>query len=56
MILIEILLTSPYPVGMWENADQNNSEYGHFLHSEEYQEKLKIDSFKVSDLLSIKSG
>ena len=21
-------------VGMWENADQNNSEYGHLLRSE----------------------
>ena len=25
--------TSPYSVRMRENADQNNSEYGHFLHS-----------------------
>ena len=24
----------PYSVGMPENADQNNSEYGHFLRSE----------------------
>ena len=24
---------SPYSVGMWENADQNNSEYEHFLRS-----------------------
>ena len=29
----EILLISPYSVGMQENADQNNSEYGHFLYS-----------------------
>ena len=29
----EILRTSPYSVRMWENPDQNNSEYGHFLRS-----------------------
>ena len=23
----------PYSVRMWENMDQNTSEYGHFLHS-----------------------
>ena len=27
----EILRISPYSVQMRENADQNNSEYGHFL-------------------------
>ena len=29
----EILRISPYSVRMQENADQNNSEYGHFLRS-----------------------
>ena len=29
----EILRVSPYSVQMWENGDQNNSEYGHFLRS-----------------------
>ena len=29
----EMLSISPYSVSMWENADQNNSEYGHLLHS-----------------------
>ena len=29
----EILRISLYSVRMWENADQNNSEYGHFLGS-----------------------
>ena len=28
----EILRISPYSVRMRENADQNNSEYGHFSH------------------------
>ena len=28
-----ILHISPYSVRMRENVDQNNSEYGHFLHS-----------------------
>ena len=30
----EIRIISPYSVQMRENADQNNSEYGHFLRSE----------------------
>ena len=29
----DILLISPYSVQMWENANQNNSEYGHFSRS-----------------------
>ena len=29
----EIIRISPYSVQIRENADQNNSEYGHFLHS-----------------------
>ena len=29
----ETLRISPYSVTMQENADQNNSEYGHFLRS-----------------------
>ena len=29
----EIPRISPYSVRMWENADQNNSEYRHFLRS-----------------------
>ena len=32
----EILCISPYLVQIQENADQNNSEYGHFLHSVPY--------------------
>ena len=28
---------SPYSVWMRENTDQNNSEYGHFLHSVFFQ-------------------
>ena len=30
----EILRISPYSVRMRENADQNNTEYGHFLRSD----------------------
>ena len=30
----EILCISPYSIRMRENADQNNSEYGHFLRSD----------------------
>ena len=29
----EILRIPPYSIQMWENADQNSSEYGHFLRS-----------------------
>ena len=32
----EILRISPYSVRMRENADENNSEYGHFLRSVNY--------------------
>ena len=27
------LFWSVFSIRMWENTDQNNSEYGHFLHS-----------------------
>ena len=30
----EIRSISPYLVQMWANADQNNTEYGHFLRSD----------------------
>ena len=33
----EILLISPYSIRMRENADQNNSKYGHFLRSNTLQ-------------------
>ena len=29
----EIRSISPYSARMWENTDQNNSQYGHFLRS-----------------------
>ena len=38
----EILRISPYSVRMRENTDQNNSEYGHFLHSEKTQKKSNL--------------
>ena len=28
-----IVIQTPYSVRMWENVDQNNSDYGHFLRS-----------------------
>ena len=31
--ILRILRISPYSVRMWENADQNKSEYGYFLRS-----------------------
>ena len=36
----EILCISPYSVRMRENADQKNSKYGHFSHSERSQHWL----------------
>ena len=30
---LQRLRISPYCVRMWQNADQNSSEYGHFLRS-----------------------
>ena len=30
----EKIRISPYSIGIWENTNQNNSEYGHFLRSE----------------------
>ena len=32
-----IVIQTPYLVRMRENADQNNSEYGHFLRSDNQQ-------------------
>ena len=45
-----------YSIRMWENADQNNSEYGHFSRSVSYEydgctiglEKLKQNEFIAS--------
>ena len=36
-----ILRISPYSVQMWENTDQNNCKYGHFLRSEYILLKLQ---------------
>ena len=33
----EILRISPYSVRLRENADQNNSEYGHYLRNDLYE-------------------
>ena len=33
----EIRSISPYSLRMWENTDQKNSEYGHFLRSGVYR-------------------
>ena len=46
----EILRISPYSVRMLKNVDQNNYEYGHFLHS-----VFIIKSFENKQLLNKKS-
>ena len=33
----EILRISPYSIRLRENADQNNSEYGHYLRNDLYE-------------------
>ena len=38
---VDILRIFPYAVGMQENANQNNSEYGHFLRSERWLLKFQ---------------
>ena len=44
----EIRSMSPYSVRMRENADQNSSEYGHFLRSERQRYLIvEIQKFKV---------
>ena len=43
---------SPYSVRMWENTDQNNSKYGHFLCNDEqefFSFKVKYDRFRNRD-------
>ena len=43
----EIRSTSPYSARMRENADQNNSEYGHFSRSGKYPNFLKCYNDQV---------
>ena len=38
---LRIRSISPYSVRMWENTDQNNSEYVHFSHSDYPKETVK---------------
>ena len=40
--MVEILRISLYSVQMWENADQNNSEYGHVLRSDYVFRELHV--------------
>ena len=42
---------SPYSIRMWENTDQNNSEYGHFSRSDCFQVTVNwliISTSKIS--------
>ena len=48
----EILCISPYSVRIRENADQNNSEYGHFSHSNHLFPKFQ-GCFHVEDFSTI---
>ena len=40
---------SPYSVRMWENTDQNNSEYGHFSRSDLHSVLLSPVSFPLEN-------
>ena len=44
----EIFRISPYFVRMWENADQNNSEYEHFLRSSNWTRQTTYYLMKVT--------
>ena len=46
----EILPISPYSVQMRENADQNNSEYGHFSRSVVFLDLVRESGFLLMDL------
>ena len=39
---------SPYLVRMRENADKNNSEYGHFSRSEYYQKRIQSSTIYLN--------
>ena len=43
----EILRISPYSVRMWENTDQNNSEYRHFLRSAALNSLNLLEQVKI---------
>ena len=45
----EIRSISPYSVSMWENTDQNNSEYGHFSRSLGHYWQLQLELFLKTD-------
>ena len=47
----EIFRISPYSVIMWENTDQNNSEYGHFLRS--VMQHLVENNFGICQLTEV---
>ena len=49
----KILRISPYSVQMQENADQNNSEYGHFLRSVRAD---KMTNFIIDSVFGILFG
>ena len=62
----EILRVSPHSIRMWENTDQKNSEYGHFLSSEcligsqfnsfmhdfAIKQKIQTSNFRPHDVVS----
>ena len=43
--LLRILCISPYSVRMWKNTDQKNSEYGHFLRTENLLRESNTSKF-----------
>ena len=54
--------SGPYSVQMWVNTDQNNSKYGHFLHSVEFENdslessmSLKNENVSIESLTATKN-
>ena len=50
---LQILRISPYSARMWENADQNNTEYGHFSRSA--LRKITTYFFEISFKFTVKT-
>ena len=48
-----LLRISPYSVQIRENADQNNSEYGHFLRSESFHIFSEKDQLHFKTIMHI---
>ena len=49
----QIINISPYSVRMWENKNQNNSEYGHFSRSEVFETISNMEALTWLQLICL---